>query len=345
VPLARRTPKPRLGSAKEDEEPASSEPLIEIWSRLARPFNVPETVDALLGLSPTVVRQFIGAVLATSNEAHSLLDQMPNSMRALATSMTTYAERCHGDVRGPILWSETMSARASSNGAEDLFVCSAATRAYDITENRVLVAALNEVLNAAKDARIVSEKAYDDATLRSAREMGERARLFLQHPTLRSVTVEKPNGRALKRTRSGKKKDSYLPAIAMLDRVGDPVSPGDLVPFCDRRTRAQHRVLMTIVERLEQEGGRLPEFRAEQSVLYAGPLQYHHPRTLGNIERISGILIGNLLVDVPDRLRERSRRRAEEDLEARAGGRKSMVIMNRDDIDQAFSLAVNLARR
>ena len=70
-------------------------------------------------------------------------------------------------------------------------------------------------------------------------------------------------------------------------------------------------------------------------MLYAGPLQYRHPRTLGNVERLSGIVIGNLLVDVPDRLRERNRHRAETDLEARAQGRRCMVIMTRDDIDDA----------
>ena len=31
--------------------------LVRIWDRLARPFNVPETVDALLGLPPKVVQQ------------------------------------------------------------------------------------------------------------------------------------------------------------------------------------------------------------------------------------------------------------------------------------------------
>jgi hypothetical protein len=342
--LEKRTPKPQLG-AKRTADTATEEPLIELWRRMARPFNAAETIDALLGLSHTVVRQFIGAMIATSAEAENLLDGMTATMRSLATSMTTQAERCHGDVRGPILWSETMSARAASNGAEDLFVCQAATRAYDITENRVLVAALHHVFEGAQDARIVSEKTYDDPTLRTARHNGDRARTYLQHPSLRSVTHEKPNGRAIKRTRSGKKKDSYKPALEMIERAADPISATDLLPFCDRRTRAQHRVLLTLVQRVEQEGTKLPGFRAEQGVLYAGPLQYHHPHTLGQINRLSGILIGNLLVDVPDRLRERSRKRAEEDLQLRADGRQCMVIMNRDDIEHAFDRAVNMARR
>ena len=52
-------------------------------------------------------------------------------------------QRCIGELRGPVLWSETMSARASSFGDRDLFICATPSRAYDIDENRILVAALD----------------------------------------------------------------------------------------------------------------------------------------------------------------------------------------------------------
>lgn len=321
------------------------EPLVRIWERLARPFSMPETIDGLLGLTTRVASQFIGTKIATSPEAEALLDAMSKTMRSLATSMQTHAQRCMGDVRGPILWSETMSARASSNGAEDVFVCATPSRAYDITENQVLVYALSGVHEGARQSAIVSDQEYDDETLRRARAQGERARHYLQHPSLRSVTIKTPDGRAVKRTRSGKSRKSYEPALAMLDRLREPIGVEELLPYVDRRTKAQHDVLMSLVDRLEEGGSRLPPFRAEAGVVYAGPLQYRHPRTLGNVERLSGIVIGNLLVDVPDRLRERSRSRAQFDLEARAQGRRCMVIMNRDDIDEAFALAASLARR
>jgi hypothetical protein len=334
-------------SERDDREPDAGErePLFDIWDRLARPFAMSETIDAILGLTVKVVNQFLGTKIANSPEADHLLASMQTAMRSLATSMQSHAQRCVGDVRGPILWSETMSARASSNGAEDLFVCATPARAYDITENQVLVAALSAVREAALQSAIVSEKVYDDETLRRARAQGERARMYLQHPSLRSVTHKNPDGRALRRTRSGKSRKTYGPALEMLDRLGEPISAEELLPYADRRTRVQHRVLMAIVERLEAAGGPLPPFRAEDGVLYAGPLQYRHPRTLGNVERLSGVLIGNLLVDVPDRLRERNRHRAETDLQVRAHGRECMVIMTRDDIDTAFDRAVSMARR
>ncbi|MDZ7731715.1 MAG: hypothetical protein U5R31_00120 [Acidimicrobiia bacterium] len=223
-------------------------------------------------------------------------------------------------------------------------MCATPARAFDITENQVLVAALDTVSRAAEMARLVSEKAYDDESLRYARTQGDRARLFLQHPSLRNVSRKRPSSRAIKRTRSGRSRHSYRPALDMLERESEPIDVDHLLPYVDRRTRAQHRALLEVVDRMEQSGNRLPPFRAEEGVLYAGPVQYHHPRTHGNVERLSGITIGNLLIDVPDRLRERSRSRAQADLEARSFGKRCLVVMERADIDEALQLAVRLAR-
>jgi hypothetical protein len=169
--------------------------------------------------------------------------------------------------------------------------------------------------------------------------------LFLQHPSLRGVTRKKPDARALSRTRSGRSRESYAPALAMLEHVADPIDVDDLLQYVDRRTKAQQAALLALVDKIEERGNKLPPFRAEEGVLYAGPIQYHHPRTLGNVDRLSGIVIGNLLIDVPDRLRERNRKRAQADLEARSHGRRCLVVMDRTDIEKALRLAVTLAKR
>jgi hypothetical protein len=284
--------------------------------------------------------------MATSDEAVELIDSMPRTIRSLATSMEAHAVTSRGELRGPVLWSETMSARASSFGMDDVYVCAAPLRAYDITENRVLVAALDSIRTASLDAQVISEDTYDDAMLREARRMGDRAKMYLQHPSLRSVTRERPSGRSIKRTRAGKSRKSYEPSLQMLERVSEPIDPEVLLAFADQRTRAQHAVLMALVDRLETQGGaRLPEFRAENGALYAGPLQYHHPHKRASTARLSGILVGTLLIDVPDRIREHNRQRAEEELRLRSHGRSSFVVMEAHDIDRAFTLAVELARR
>lgn len=323
---------------------SSDPPLERIWGRLSRPFNTPETVDAILGLSPAVVRQLVGALIATSDEAIELIQAMPQSIRSLATSMESHAVRCRGDLRGPVLWSETMAARASSFGTEDLYVCAAPSRAYDIVQNRVLLAALNAVHEASLDAKGVSERAYDDETLSWARHNGDAALRYMNHPALKSVTLERPDKRALNKTRTGKKRSSYEPALRVLERLGEPIGIDELTGLSDQRTFVQHSVLMEIVDRLESQGSQLPEFRAEAGVLYAGPIQYHHPRKRSAVAHLSGIVLGSLLIDVPDRLRETNRERAEHDLKLRSGDREVFVVMSQADIAEAFDRAVALAR-
>ncbi|HVN51157.1 MAG TPA: hypothetical protein VMT43_06985 [Acidimicrobiales bacterium] len=322
------------------------DPFLEIWNRLSRPFDVVRTISALLGLPASEIAQMVGARVATSPEADALLEAMPRTVRSLATSLQTQTERCVGNLRGPVLWSETMSARASSFGDEGLFVCKTPSRAYDIDENRVLVAALLSIRDSAFVAEHNNERALDDPLLRAARRNGNEANRFVEHPSLTRVTRERPNARAVKRTRSGKHRKSYQPALDMLERMASPLDSGDVRALCDERTAAQHRVLIGLIERLEHHGGtRLPPFRVERGALFSGPVQYYHGRRLGDRTRLSGIVVGQLLVDVPDRLHDPSRRRAEARLAVRAGGRRAMVVMNEEDIDRAVEVAIELATR
>ena len=322
----------------------SLDPLLEIWARLSKPFDVVRTVSALVGLPQAEVAQAVGSDIANSFEAEALMLSMPATLRSLATSLQTQTERCVGSIRGPVLWSETMSARASSFGDEGLFVCKTPSRAYDIDENRVLVAALNAVREAAQAAEHNNQHALDDPVIRAARRRGLEANRFLEHPSLASVTRERPKPRAMKRTRSGKHRKSYQPAIAMLDRAANPLDLEAVRALCDERTRAQHAVLIGLMRRLETHGRtQLPPFRVERGALFSGPVQYYHSRRLGDRKAMSGIVIGQLLVDVPDRLHDPNRKRAEASLAARSGNRRTMVVMSNDDLDDAVDRAIELA--
>jgi hypothetical protein len=319
--------------------------FLDLWSRLIRPFDVIHTVSAITGLSNSVVSQLVGAAIAGSPEATHLLDELPRTIRSLATSMTTQNERCKGELRGPVLWSETMSARASSFGDADLYVCMTPSRAYDVDENRVLVAALIAVRDAAHDATENTPiRHQEDAHLRMVKRNGNDAGRFVEHPSLQKVSRDRPKARAIKRARAGKKKKVYEPAIAMLERAANPLVADDVRRWCDARTMAQIRVLMGVVHRLELTGNQLPAFRSERAALYSGPVQYYHGRMLGDRESLSGIVIGSLLVDVPDQLADPSRARAEAALEKRSGGRQTMVIMDEKDIDHAVIKAIELVR-
>lgn len=316
----------------------------EMWDRLARPFEVVHTVSAMTGLSPVAVSQLVGIVVTSSPEAHELIEGMPKVIRSLATSIHTSAERCIGELRGPVLWSETMSARASSFGDPDLFICSTPSRAYDIDENRVLTAALAEV---GRGHDLAGEWAidhgHDNPLVADALHLGAEAMRYLDHPSLRNVSRRKPTSRAVKRTRSGKHKATYGPALALLERASNPLTPQNVLAWCDERTLAQIRLLVMVMRLLETSGRRLPDLRVEKGALYSGPVQYYHPRELTGRQTMSGIVVGQLLIDVPWDLTVTDRDLAQRRLAERSPGRRTMVIMDDDDVPTAIELAIDLA--
>ena len=324
-----------------DDDGASTRVL---WARLARPFDLEHTVDALLGLSPEISRQLAGAVVSTSDEAEQLLHDMPNLLRSLRSSVTANLERCRGELRGPVQWSETISARAATFGSDDLFVCAAPQRAYDIDENRILVSALRSISAASRAVESVPDTDYDDESLRRGRANGRLSRRYLEHRTLSGVHFDKISARAMKRTRSGKGTKQYRSAIAMYERAIEPVGPDDLLPYCDRRTRVQHAVLARVLDDIERRGLGIPGLRMESGSIIAGPVEYVHPRRRGDRTRLHGILIGDMLVDVPERQRKQDRRAAQSDLEERSHGHVCRIIMEASDIPRAVDAAIKLMR-
>jgi hypothetical protein len=322
----------------------AADPTAELWNRLSRPFRLAETVDALFGLAPDVVAQLAGSVLCTSPEADELLRSMPTLVRALTTSVQGAPLRSRGEIRGPVLWSETMSARAASFGDPDLFVCTTPQRDYDTAENRVLVGALGVLAEAGKAIDHIGASDYDDPVLRAARTNARAARLFLDHPALTGVTKERVRPRTLKRVRGSKSAGRYRSAMNMLERAAEPLAVESLIPYCDRRTRLQHEVLLAVIEDLEHRGMRIPPLRAEAGALLAGPVTFIHPRRLGARDRLHGIVVGDVLIDVPERARETNRERAMAALAARAHGRVTVVVLDPSEVPAAVDMAVRDAR-
>ena len=197
--------------------PPDAPPSTASGTASAGPFNTPETVEAILGLPMKVVRQYVGTLIATSPEAVELLDNMPKTIRSLATSMESHAQRL-----------PRRAARARCCGARPCrpgrrataprTSSSAPPRPAPTTSPRTRCSSRRSTASGRPrgDAQLISEDTYDDATLRQARSLGERAKTYLNHPSLRSVTAERPSGRALKRTRAGKSRKSYEPALIML---------------------------------------------------------------------------------------------------------------------------------
>jgi hypothetical protein len=185
---------------------------------------------------------------------------------------------------------------------------------------------------------------YDDPAMRAARTNARAARLFLDHPALTRVTRERVRPRTLKRVRGSKSAERYRPAMSLLERAAEPIQAEALLPYCDRRTRLQHEVLLAVIEELERRGMRIPPLRAEAGALLSGPVTYIHPRRLGARDRLHGILVGDVLIDVPERARETNRERAMSALAARSHGRVTVLVLGAGEASAAVDVAVRDAR-
>lgn len=263
-----------------------------VLARMSRPYEPARVAAILLGLPQRAARQLVGSVLATSDEAEDLLEGMPHIVRSMAIATTDRAERCYGELRGPVLWSETMGARSASAGDPGLFVCSTTTKAYDTDENRVLKAALTTIERAGRDATHGFDL-HGDEVLRRARHNHQRARHMLEHRTLSSVPVTRVTGRMLQRTRAGSRRNTYRPALDLLARAQAPVHAVHLQSYAPRATRADHDLLAESLATLDARNGSPVPMRTSHGALVAGPIRYEH---------IAGVMIGGTLITATDEI-------------------------------------------
>jgi len=256
-----------------------------VLAHLARPYDAAKVASTLLGLPGRVARQLVGVSVATSPEADRLIEAMPLIVRSMAIATTDRPERCFGELRGPVLWSETMSARSASAGDPGLFVCATTTKAYDTDENRVLKAALHAIRKAGLDAE-VGGAAEEAERVKRARHNGQRAYHLIEHRTLADVPVTRITGRALRRTRAGSRRATYQPAVAVLLRASDPLRAEDLDHATDDATRGQMALLGAVVSAADERGVAV-SLRTSHGQLVGGPVAYDH---------LAGVTVGGRLV-------------------------------------------------
>jgi hypothetical protein len=271
----------------------------EVLLRLRRPYRPVPVLELLLGVSRRAAREMAGVALAASTEADRLLETMPSTLRSLAVATTDSPRRCLGGLRGPVAWSETMSARAASAGDPGVFVCSSTSKAYDTGVNRVLVAALDAVRTGGDAAH--PRRARHSAAVRSARQQAWRAERFLDHRTLADVPRVTPDARALRDAATGRRRRIYAPAVALLARAGNLLTAASLAAAADRDSLDGAVLLARCLRAADDAAARRevtsPPLDAHLDALVAGPLTYRRtPRRSPEIA-VGGIQIRRDVTD------------------------------------------------
>lgn len=279
-----------------------------------------------MGVPQRTARQVIGAAIAASDEATRLLGAMPQLVRNLSISTVSIPERCVGEIRGPILWSETLAARGSSAGDPGVFVCSTVSRGHDTPENRLLVAALEAIVRGGGDVeRFHADDGHEPSMLTDARRHADLAQRFLDHRTLIDVRSSRGTRRSRRRVSHDPRRRTYRPVAAMLARAAEPLDVATIRLFCNETTTARHDLFVAAVDHLEARGVRVPELLVVDREVVGGPVRFHHPALASRTDTSRfGLFVGATRLDVPSGL----------------GADDVVTVHNRGDLSRAIDEAI-----
>ncbi len=275
------------GSAADTDDPRSDgaatgsaaplEPTAELWRRRSPRSPAIACATALTGIDNATLADATAIALAASEEAEHLLEGMELRIRTLPTTVTNAAERCINSVRGPIMWAETITARANALGNDDVFVCMTTERSFDTVENQLLVDALESIAAAGKALRGPTGERVDEQDAARIAAFAQEAAGWRKDSRLAGVRPRRLTGRSAARVRGGHRKAKMEPVLAVRRRAREPFRPDDMVGLADEWTRALHRSVLRVLDAME----RPRVLTLSDGGLWCRTLSFRHPATPG----------------------------------------------------------------
>lgn len=309
-----------------------------LWELLSRPFEPIQAVQAMLGLSPSAARHFVGRELLGTPEAAELVERTSKMVRHLRNQQGTDEVVSMGSIRGPVKWSSTIVARAASGFPDDLFVCTSPYRDFNLAENQLLLSGLQRLDRAGKHVRLLSARGYDSERLQNARKTAKFARTWADHQSFDRVRPANDQ-RSRQRTKTGPYRREYQAALAFAQRMRNPVELTAMDNGTDRRTRQQHKIFLAVLACLRTEGFATGAVTIDSRFLVSGPARFVHPGARGSQQIFSfhgedvphGISIGDLVLDVPD-LDFEDEESNQTHLQRRCGDHPTLLVNSLDDV-------------
>ena len=165
---------------------------------------------ALLQMPASDIRTLAQIHFVLSSEVRVLLEAMPTVVKRLTTTTANETETSTERIRGPIVWSETFAARAAT-GMPNAFVTAPTHRAYDTPENRLLAFALSAIAEMGR--RTGWGRSSSESAGAEVRRRITEAQRWQSALPLRDVSTALPRRSDVNRTRTGRRRRQYEPAI------------------------------------------------------------------------------------------------------------------------------------
>ena len=284
------------------QAPAVVSPTAELWRRRTRISPAIGSAAALLGIDSLTLADATAISLAASAEAASLLDGMELRLRMLNTTVATSSERCIYSVRGPIMWSETITARANALGNDDVFVCMTTSRSFNTVENQILVFVLEAIARAGRALKGPTGELVDPAEVERIAAVAAEADRWRHAPRLADVKVRRLNSRSLARMRGGHRMARMAPVLAVRSRVNEPFVADDLDGLADEATRAYHAFVLRVLDAVSRAAGRSGRLTLSDGSLWSGHLSFRHPAGAAAGAEVPGLALRGRAVLPPEDL-------------------------------------------
>jgi hypothetical protein len=187
----------------------------DVWRYLTEAARTDDEIilnaSALLQMPSTEVRTLAQLQFVLSNEVADLLADMPRIVRRLTTTSRRETEMSVTRVRGPIVWSETFSARAAT-GLPHVYVTAPAKRAFDTPENHLLRFSLATVAQFGR--RTGWHRASGVGVGAEVRRRVNEAARWLSVRSLAEIPTTPISAATLSRVRSSRRRRNYRSAIS-----------------------------------------------------------------------------------------------------------------------------------
>lgn len=254
-----------------------------IWNRLDPRAPGLDAAALLIGMDRRTIERAHRVDAVASDDARFVLDSMLRLDRILTSTQRTRSEICVHSVRGPIAWSQTMTARANALGNDDVFVCKTSERSLDTVGNRLVVRCLTMIVDAgsalnADDAVATTlAVAFGPQERELVRNRAEEAEGWSNMAVMARIPHTAPSRRELVRLRGGRRAREFGRFIDFFDRYNSRPDGALLARLADPQTRALHAFVGEALSVIGRHGSIPATWSMTRGTLATGPVSFRHP--------------------------------------------------------------------
>lgn len=253
-----------------------------LWSRRSTGQSGVAHAVALTGVDPRVVSAAATMSLIASPEAAALLNDMDRLTRCMTTTVETTSERCVLSVRGPVQWSETVTARANALGNEDIYVCATAGRSFNTVENRALVAAIAEIARGAAALRSDMAEELEHLPGELIAQRVVKAQQWLKVPRLAAIPRRRMSRIETAQFHRSRRTTRMHSVVAFNDRQRLSMDDQSVIALCEAPTMRFHEFVWETIGHLSHFESVPEQFECMDGQLVAGRFAFRHPSNPGS---------------------------------------------------------------